>query len=456
MEDTICAIATPYGEGGVGMIRISGEAAEAVLSRIFRSAAKKGLENRKMTFGKIVDPADGSVVDEVLCVLMRAPATYTTEDVAEIYCHGGVMPLKKTLDLCIAAGARIAEPGEFTKRAFMGGRIDLSQAEAVMDVVSAGTERSHQVALDQLEGSLSSAIREIRSDLTDILVDLTVNIDYPDEDIEEITYEKLSKALASPAEKILELIKSSDSGRMLKDGLKIAIAGKPNVGKSSVMNAMLRKSRAIVTDIPGTTRDTIEESLDIRGIPVILTDTAGIRDTLDEIESIGIEKTKESLLDADTVFWVVDASSTLDDEDKVIGEKLKGLDVLCVLNKCDLGITLDRAEIKEILPSAEIVDISALQSTGIDKIEDHIEKKVFEGTSLRRESTIVTNARHKALLEEADRSMRDAARSTEDRAPLELIEIDVNEAYLSLGRIIGEEVEGDVLNEVFARFCLGK
>jgi tRNA modification GTPase len=307
MEDTIAAIATPLGEGGIGVIRISGESAGKVMGEVFVPAGSKMPADRRMTYGHIVDPETGKVIDEVLCVFMKAPATYTAEDVVEINCHGGMVPLRKTLELVLAHGARMAEKGEFTKRAFLNGRMDLSQAEAVIDVIRARTDTTFDVAMDQLEGVLSRQIKAIRKKLLDTLVQLTVNIDYPDEDIEEMTFEKLDESLKDINEDIGRLLASASTGRIINEGLRVAIIGKPNVGKSSLMNCLLRESRAIVTEIPGTTRDTIEEFLSIRGIPVILTDTAGIRETDDKIESIGIEKSKESFNQADLIIFMLDA-----------------------------------------------------------------------------------------------------------------------------------------------------
>lgn len=287
MEDTIAAVSTAYGEGGIGVVRISGENAKQVLDRIFVSDFS--LDNRKLTYGHVVDPENGEIVDEVLAVFMKALNTYTREDVAEIDTHGSVVSLRKTLSLALANGARAAEKGEFTKRAFLNGRLDLSQAEAVMDVISAKTDRTFDVAVGQLEGRLSAEIKSIRKEIMDVLVNITVNIDYPDEDIELVVYKDLSNRISQIGDMIEKLIDTADTGRMIREGISIAIIGKPNVGKSSLMNALLRESRAIVTEIPGTTRDTIEESLSIKNIPVKLIDTAGIRDADDEIEKIGIE-----------------------------------------------------------------------------------------------------------------------------------------------------------------------
>ncbi|MBQ2160758.1 MAG: tRNA uridine-5-carboxymethylaminomethyl(34) synthesis GTPase MnmE, partial [Firmicutes bacterium] len=315
-EDTIAAISTAYGEGGIGVIRVSGDDAFRVVQKIFTGKLKE----REMVYGHIIDDSNNEVIDEAMVCSFKAPKSYTAEDVCEIQCHGSVISLKKILSLVLNHGVKLAEPGEFTKRAFLNGRLDLSQAEAVMDLIKARTDSTFEVALDQLKGGFSEKIRKIRAELVDVLVDLTVNIDYPDEDIEEITYEKLIFCLNNIREEIKAFTDTLETGKIMREGLKISIIGKPNVGKSSLMNALLKESRAIVTAIPGTTRDTIEEELSIRGIPVILTDTAGIHETEDEIEKIGIERSYASLAKADVVIGVLDALSPLEESGKALAD----------------------------------------------------------------------------------------------------------------------------------------
>lgn len=460
IDDTIAAIATPYGEGGVGIIRISGGDAEKILRKIFRhgSGSDRGgydFEDRKLTYGHIVDE-NGDDLDEVLAVVMHAPKTYTGEEVAEIDCHGGMVPLRKVLDLVIRMGARTAERGEFTKRAFLNGRIDLSQAEAVMDIVRAKTDVTFNAAIGQLEGSVSEKIRDIRKKIMDILVDLTVNIDYPDEDIEIETYEKLKDGLREVDDELEGLKETSRTGRIISEGLRTAIVGKPNVGKSSLMNALLRESRAIVTDVPGTTRDTIEETLDVRGIPVILIDTAGIHETEDKVENIGIERSKKSLENADLVIFMLDSSSPLDERDREIIEHIDPSKTMIVLNKTDLGHEITHEEIDSIFPGVEIIKTSVKNDEGVDKIEDAVYNRVMTGRSASESSVIITNARHAELLDSSLSSIKDAEAAAGREEPFEVIEIDVNEAYEQLGEIIGEAVQDDILNEVFSRFCLGK
>ncbi len=455
-DDTIAAVATAMGEGGIGIVRISGENALSILEKVFCSVKNRPTENRKLTYGFVTDNFTGEKIDEVMAVYMKAPHSYTAEDVVEIQCHGSIVSLRKILALVLKNGARLAEPGEFTKRAFLNGRLDLSQAEAVIDLVRAKSDKTFDVALSQLEGSFSKKIKEIRSDLVDILVNITVNIDYPDEDIEVITYENLISGLGNVKAKVDSLLATADTGRILREGLNIAIIGKPNVGKSSLMNELLRETRAIVTEIPGTTRDTIEEALTIRNIPVKLTDTAGIRHTDDVIEKIGIEKSKESFNKADLVIFMVDNSRPLDDEDREIIEYIGDRKVLAVINKTDLENRLDISEIKRKLPNGIFIETSMAREDGISRIEDEIENLVYGGKVKQNDSMMVTNVRHKALLEEASSALRDAASMAGAGEALEFLEIDVNRAYEALGEIIGEAVNEDIINEVFARFCLGK
>ena len=455
-DDTVAAVATAMGEGGIGIVRISGERALEILNKVFCSVKKSPVENRKLTYGFVEDNFTGEKIDEVMAVYMKAPHSYTAEDVVEIQCHGSIVSLRKILALVLKNGARLAEPGEFTKRAFLNGRLDLSQAEAVIDLIKAKSDKTFDVALSQLEGSFSKKIKEIRADLVDILVNITVNIDYPDEDIEVITYENLISGLAAVKTKVDSMLATADTGRILREGLNIAIIGKPNVGKSSLMNALLRETRAIVTEIPGTTRDTIEEALTIRNIPVRLTDTAGIRHTDDVIEKIGIEKSKESFNKADLIIFMVDNARPLDDEDREIIEYIGDRKVIVIINKTDLESRLNRNEIEEKLPGAIIIEAAVAKDQGISILEDEIEKLVFDGRVKQNDSMMVTNVRHKALLEEASSALKDASSMAEAGEALEFLEIDVNRAYEALGEIIGEAVNENIINEVFARFCLGK
>ena len=456
MEETIAAIATAYGEGGIGIVRISGPEAFDILGNVFVQAKGTDIEARRVTYGKVIDRETGDTVDEAIAIYMKEPASYTGEDVVELQCHGSVVSLRKTLALVLRNGARMAEPGEFTKRAFLNGRIDLSQAEAVMDVVKAKTDKTFDVAISQLEGSLSGRINEIRVDLLDLLVNITVNIDYPDEDIEEMTYEGLKTSLSSIGDDIEKLLSTAGTGRMIREGLKVAIIGRPNVGKSSLMNSLLKESRAIVTEIPGTTRDTIEEALTVRGIPVYLTDTAGIRKTGDVIEQIGIEKAKEAFNNADFIIDIIDASSPLSEEDREILDYIGDRKAMILLNKQDAGTVVIPTDIAHISPNSDIICTSLLTGEGVSEIEDKIEELVYGGQIAQSSSIMVTNVRHEELLHRSKQAVGDALVLTENMEQLDIIEIDVRNAYDLLGEITGETVTDEILDEVFSRFCLGK
>lgn len=456
MEDTIAAVATAYGEGGIGIIRISGEKSLDILKSVFQPASgSDGIISRRMTYGKVIDD-ENRLVDEVLAVYMKGPKTYTAEDVVEINCHGSMVSLRKTLALVLRKGARLAEPGEFTKRAFLNGRMDLSQAEAVIDLIKAKTDRSFDIAVSQLEGELSGRVGAIREKLLDVLVNITVNIDYPDEDIEELTYVELKKKISEINDMIGVLTSSASAGRMIREGIRVAIVGKPNVGKSSLMNGLLRESRAIVTDMPGTTRDTIEEAISIKNIPVYLTDTAGIRETTDTIEQIGIEKTKEAFNSADFIIFILDGSEELTEEDRLIMEYIGERNALVLINKNDLGQKIDAHEIRDAMPGVRVIQTSLIKGEGITEIEDTIEELVYGGRISQKESLMVNNVRHIELLNRAADSLQDAYTMADAGEALDFIEVDVKNAYELLGEITGETVSDDIINEVFSRFCLGK
>lgn len=459
MDDTIAAIATAYGEGGIGIIRLSGEKSKEILDTVFvpkQNEYRESIVNRRLYYGHIVDPASKQVVDEVLAVYMKGPHTYTAEDIVEVNCHGSIVALRKTLALILKSGARLAEKGEFTKRAFLNGRLDLSQAEAVIDIVRAKTDKTFDVALLQMEGALSQRVGQIRQALMDLLVDITVNLDYPDEDVEILTYQKLSESILLISNMIDALQATSGAGRILREGLNVAIIGKPNVGKSSLMNALLRESRAIVTEIPGTTRDTIEEVISIKDIPVKLTDTAGIRETEDKIEKIGIEKSKESFNRADLVIFILDGSKPMESEDLSIIEKLEGRNVIVLLNKEDLGIEVSQEKINQMLPGATVLRSAVKNGHGINALEDAIERLVFGGKVKQEDSLLVTNVRHMELLEQAAAAIKDAGTMAKNAEALDFIEVDVRRSWELLGEIIGESVTEDIIDQVFARFCLGK
>lgn len=459
MEDTIAAIATAYGEGGIGIIRVSGPEAETILRKLFKPKGYQNTQfigNRQLNYGHIIDPIDNSIADEVMAVLMKAPTTYTREDVVEIQCHGSIVSLQKILSLVLSCGARLAEPGEFTKRAFLNGRIDLSQAEAVIDVIKAKTEKSFRTAVDQMEGSISQRVRDFRNRLMEILIQLAVNIDYPDEDIEELTYEELIDSLLSIGNDLDRFISTADVGRIIKEGIRVTIVGRPNVGKSSLLNTLLGEQRAIVTEIPGTTRDTIEEGLSLRGIPVYLTDTAGIHYTDDPIEQMGIERSKAAFDKADLIIFMIDSSERIGDDDIDIANKLKDRKTIVMLNKTDLGKQVTSQQLAEILPDAIFIDSAVVEEKGIEELKDSILELVYDGQIIQEHSDIITNTRHKDLLVRARKDINDGMIMACQYEALDFIEVDVRHAWELLGDILGETVTEDIIDNVFSRFCLGK
>lgn len=458
MIDTIAAISTALGEGGIGIIRLSGPKALSIVESLFvpASAKNKVLQDKVLTYGNIVDPLSHQIVDEVMVVYMKAPHTYTKEDVVEIDCHGSIVSLRRILSLCYDMGAREAEPGEFTKRAFLNGRLDLIQAESVIDLIEAKTDSTFDVAMDQLQGQLSDRIFDLRKELMEVLVSMTVNIDYPDEDIEEIVYNDMVKILSHVANQLDSLLISSNAGKILREGLRVSIIGRPNVGKSSLMNGILRENRAIVTNIPGTTRDTIEESVNIGGIPVILTDTAGIRDTENKIEKIGIERSKDSFNKADLVILMVDVSKELTREDKELMKLASGRSMILLANKIDAGVVVTDEEIRSIIDVEDIIHTSMKEDASIEQVESYITNLVYQGEAVQHGNVIITNVRHRKLLEDARKAISDGILMTENGEALEIIEIDVHTAYDKLGEIVGESVTDDIIDEVFSRFCLGK
>lgn len=455
--DTIAAIATALGEGSVGIIRISGPDSIRIADRVFRSGIK--LEKAKthtLHYGYIVDPKTGERVDEVLVALMRAPRSYTMEDVVEIHCHGGIVVLQRVLRLVLAAGARLAEPGEFTKRAFLNGRIDLSQAEAVIDLIRAKTDSSMKIALKQVEGRLSEKIRALRQTLIELLAHIEVTIDYPEHDVEEVAIRHIVKQGRAMAEEIGSLLAGARTGRILREGIRTVIAGKPNVGKSSLLNALSRTDRAIVTDIPGTTRDILEEQISIRGIPLQIIDTAGIRETEDVVERIGVERSRGALEEADLVLFVMDASTELTGIDKELLTKVKGKPTIIILNKVDLPRKIDSDEIRKAAPDAVIVEMSVKKGVGIERLEAEVERLFLSGGIEGKEAAYVSNTRHIALLEKAKAQLEEAVVSAEAGMTLDLIAVEIREAWETLGEIVGEAVGEELLDQIFSQFCLGK
>ncbi|WP_069651081.1 tRNA uridine-5-carboxymethylaminomethyl(34) synthesis GTPase MnmE [Caloranaerobacter ferrireducens] len=457
--DTIAAVATAPGEAGIGIVRISGERAVEIVDKIFRAKNKRKLsefQERRLTYGYIVEPDTNKKIDEVLAVYMKGPYTYTKEDIVEINCHGGIIPVRRILEIVLENGARLAEPGEFTKRAFLNGRIDLSQAEAVIDLIRAKTDSSFDVSFNQLEGGLSKEISEIREILLRMLANIEANIDFPEEDIETMTYEGLLDEGKSVLKRIEKLLDTVYTGKILREGLKTIILGKPNVGKSSLMNAILRENRAIVTDIPGTTRDIIEEYVNIKGIPLKIIDTAGIRETEDIVEKIGVERAKSLLEEADLVIVLFDVSKELTEEDMEIARLVKDKKVIVLINKIDLPPVVSKEEIQNILPGKKIIETSIVKGEGLEILEDSLKEMFFAGEVKIKDNTIVTNARHKSLLIKAKKNIEEAIGSIELGMPIDCIEVDVKDCWENLGQITGDTVTEDIIDRIFEEFCIGK
>ena len=457
IDDTIAAIATAPGEGGIGIIRISGEKSLQVAESIFKSVTGKLIKDyntRTLIYGTVVDGE--KVIDEVLVAYMKGPKSYTGEDVIEINCHGGFISVKKILELILSKDVRLADAGEFTKRAFLNGRIDLSQAEAIIDVIKAKTDKAHEVAQSQLEGSLSKKIRELRFKVTEVLAHLEVSIDFAEEDVEEITYKTLRENAEDIKREIKKLYDTSESGKILRDGLKTVIIGKPNVGKSSLLNSILGENRAIVTDIAGTTRDVIEEFVNIKGIPLKIVDTAGIRETEDIVEKIGVERSKESYNTADLVIMVLDSSRPLSQEDREILETLENKKTIVLLNKTDLPQQIDIDELSKYVDCSSIIKISALQHKGIEELQDKIEAMVYKGSVKNSSNLMITNSRHKDALLKAYESINDAISAIDQNMPYDFIEVDFKNIWDYLGYINGDTVKEDLLDTIFANFCIGK
>jgi tRNA modification GTPase len=454
-EDTIAAISTPIGVGGIGIVRMSGSKSQDILKRMFRTKSGRqpgDFENRRFYYGHIVD-GEGRIIDEVLVVVMKAPHSYTKEDIVEIHCHGGIIPLRQILKLAIEYGARLAEPGEFTKRAFLNGRIDLAQAEGIMELIYSKTEAQAKVSIQHMEGALSEKIRRIREKLLDIMAHIEVTIDYPEEDIEELPVDDYLQGLNDAVKEIDYLLSTAEQGKIIGQGIKVVIVGKPNVGKSSLLNALLKENRAIVTDIPGTTRDVIEESLSINGLLVRIFDTAGIRETTDVVEGLGVERSRKSIEDADLVLWVLDASRPFDDEDRQIMAEIAGKRVIVVLNKTDKPIVLD---LKDIELNAPVIHTSMVLNKGIEDIERCIYDTVMEGKVEADDGILITNLRHQEALIRAKEHVVEALQALKNGIPVDLVSIDIRSACDALGTITGETVTEDLIDKIFSEFCVGK
>lgn len=457
--DTISAIATPQGEGGIGVIRISGEHALKTAGRVFRAANGKPLVmagSHHAVYGHIVDEK-GQIIDECLALVMLAPHSYTVEDVVELQCHGGLMTLRKTLELTWQAGARPAERGEFTKRAFLNGRLDLSEAQAVMDIIKARTETSLTMAAGHLTGHFSKLIKEMRHDILGMIAHIEAAIDFPEEEVDDVLTYDIQKNVVDLRNKIASLLKTAHAGRILRDGLLTAIIGKPNVGKSSLLNSLLREERAIVTEIPGTTRDSIEEYANVGGIPLRIIDTAGIRATDDVVERIGVEKARSYVREASLILALFDASRPLDEEDAEILKLVKGRDAILLLNKDDLTPVVTSDTLHErVKKEVPVITISTRTKDGLEALTQEITKKVYAGTQAGEEGSFVTDARQAEVLRQADEHLAAAIRTIEADMGLDFISIDLRSAWEKLGELTGETVSEDIINEIFSKFCIGK
>lgn len=457
LEDTIAAIATPAGEGGIAVIRVSGGEAIAVSDRIYRGRQKLAdAPTHTVHYGFIVDPRTGGRVEEALVTVMRGPKSFTREDVVEISCHGGFVSVRKVLDLVLAHGARLAEPGEFTKRAFLNGRIDLSQAEAVIDLIRAKSDRAFKVALKQAEGSLSKRIKALRHQLVELMAHIEVNIDYPEHDVEEMTNAFIKNKCTEAIAEVDRLLASAGQGKILREGLITAIIGRPNVGKSSLLNTLAQEERAIVTDIAGTTRDVVEEYVHVNGIPLKLLDTAGIRETTDLVEQIGVEKSRQALAEADLILFVLSGAEPLQDDERLLIEQLRGRQALAIINKLDLPQRIETAELAASFGDERVVPMSIIRQEGIADLEKAIAGIFFSGQVESNDLTYVSNARHIQLLTKARDALGEALEATEQFVPIDMVQIDIRNAWEELGAIIGDSVGDSLIDQIFSQFCLGK
>lgn len=455
--DTIAAISTPSGEGAIAIVRLSGDEALAIADHVYKG--KKSLhevETHTIHYGHIIDPADGSVIEESMISVLRAPKTFTREDIVEINCHGGLVSVNRVLDNVLSQGARLAEPGEFTKRAFLNGRIDLTQAEGVMDLIRAKTDRAMQSALKQVEGRLSERIRKLRQRLLETVANVEVNIDYPEFDADVVTTNVLKENVAFVGEEIDQLLVTARQGKIMREGLGTAIIGRPNVGKSSLMNNLVHENKAIVTEVPGTTRDVLEEYVNVRGVPLRLIDTAGIRETEDIVEKIGVERSRQVLQEAELILLVINSAEPLSDEDRALFQAVQGMNVIVIMNKTDLPKQVDEEELREYTSGRPIIAASFLNDEGIDSLEEAIAHLFFDEGVEAADMNYLSNARHIGLLNQAKRSVNDALEAVEMGVPVDMVQIDITRAWEQLGEIVGENVHDGLIDQLFAQFCLGK
>ncbi|MEK0315171.1 tRNA uridine-5-carboxymethylaminomethyl(34) synthesis GTPase MnmE [Cohnella sp. 56] len=456
-EDTIAAVATALGEGSIAVVRVSGPEAIDKVAPLFKSREDlRRVSTHTVHYGWIRDPESGSVLDEVLVTVMRGPRSFTAEDVVEISTHGGIVAVQSVLELIVRSGVRMAEPGEFTKRAFLNGRIDLAQAEAVIDLIRSKSTRAFQVARKQAEGALSKRLVPLKEQLIELLAHVEVNIDYPEHDVAEVTAGVIREHCGAVLRQVETLLRTAAEGKVLREGIVTAIVGRPNAGKSSLLNALVKENRAIVTDIPGTTRDIVEESVTLSGIPLRLLDTAGIRETEDVVERIGVERSRGALGDADLILLVLSRSESLHEEERRLLAELRDRPAIVILNKMDLDAQLEEQEIRGLYPPERIVTLSAKEGEGLEDLERAVSRLFLSGGIESADVTYVSNVRHIALLHAAARSLGDAIEGAEQGLPVDLIQIDIAAAWESLGEIVGDTASESLLDQIFSKFCLGK
>lgn len=448
MEDTIVAISTTTGVGAISIIRLSGPEAISIADKVFTKDLTK-VDSHTIHYGHIKDKEE--IIDEVLISVMRAPKTFTKEDVVEINCHGGIAPTNKVLELLLDNGARLAEPGEFTKRAFLNGRIDLLEAEATMDLISSKTETARKLSINTLTGETSKLIKELRSDLVQIISNIEVNIDYPEyEDVEEMTTGKVLPNLQKFKERLIDIIKKSEDSKVIKEGIKVGIIGKPNVGKSSLLNSLIEEEKAIVTSIPGTTRDIVEGTIVLGGITLNITDTAGIRESEDLVEMLGVIKSLKIIDTSDLVIYILNNNEEITEEEKELLEKIKDKKKIIVVNKIDLEEKLDKTLLEDY------IEISVKENIGIDKVKDRIKELFNIGEITSNDLTYLSNARTISLLKKSLSIVDNTLEEIEQNAPIDIIELGLKDAWNTLGEVIGETYKDELLDELFSRFCLGK
>lgn len=460
LDDVIAAISTPPGRGGIGIVRMSGSGCIKIADNIFKSKSGKCIKNSKshsILYGNIVDPQhNNNIVDEVLLSIMKEPNTYTKEDIVEINCHGGILVVQKVLETVLNNGARLAEGGEFTKRAFLNGRIDLTQAEAVIDVINSKTDLSRKAALNQLEGNLKITVRNLRDKILTMIATIEAAIDYPEHEIEQETYINMKKDCSEILTDIDKLLSSSDKGKIIREGIETVILGKPNVGKSSLLNRFLDEERSIVTEVPGTTRDTVEEYINIEGIPIKIVDTAGIRKTDDIVEKLGVEKSKNYAEKADLILMMIDISKDIENDDIEILKLIENKKALVLLNKIDLKQTADLSQIYKYAEKCNVISLSVLENKGINELTNRLKHMFFQGEIDVNEDIYIGNVRHKNSLFYAGKSMGRAIETINNHMPEDFISMDLQECYNYLGEITGDSIDEEIIDRIFSQFCLGK